>query len=158
MQIGIKIDKQLPIAIYDTRNVGIRWLNVLLKYEKLIKRDYLRTIETWNNKPRFESEIKFKGARPRLSVFTNSSIYEELDSGTDIRYDVMTVGFEPKTKRGQIRSFPGEGGFAYKDTKNPRPGIEARRFSITITRIHEKNLQKELQQATIKGLKARKKI
>ena len=158
MQIGIHIEKQFPLSVYDTRQVGIRWLNVLLKYEKLIKKDYERTVDTWDRKPTFESKIKFMGARPRLTVWTGSETYFELDEGTDVRYDVMTTDFVPKTQVGQLRSFPGKGGFAYKDPKNPRPGIEARRFSILITRKHEKNLQKDLQDATIVGLKARKRL
>ena len=157
MDMQIEISKQFPITTYDTRQVGIRWLNILRKYEKLILADYLRTIETWDHKPAFYSQVRYANANPRLFVWTSDDIYIEIDEGTNVRYDVMTTDFVPKTQPGVLRSFPGEGGFAYRD-KNPRPGIEPRRFSITITRKYEKEIQKELQQATIEGLRVRKGI
>lgn len=159
MATGVIIAKHQPLVLFDTRNVGIRYLNVLKKYEKLIKADYYRTTKTWKeHDPIFQSKITFARANPELKVWTNDQVYYELDTGTDVRYATMTSDplFLPKTKVGVLDSFPGRGGLAYYDPNIPRPGIEARLFSVTITNKYEKDLFAELDDATRKGVAARK--
>lgn len=151
--MGVFISKTFPLQYYDTTNIGIRWLNVLKKYEKLILADYYRTVETWeNHHPVFDSKISYAGGEPALLVFTQDPIYRDIDEGTSIRYDVMTEDFVPKTKARVLRSFKGQGGYAYTDHKNPRPGIEPRYFSDTITRKYEDKIVVELRRALRQGV------
>jgi len=157
MPTGIFISKSFPVEYYDVRNVGIRWLNVLRKYEKLIKEDYYRTTETWRqHHPVFYSNVRYSGGNPRLTVYTDDIVYTEIDEGTDIRYSVMSRDFEPKTRARVLRSFPGKGGFAYNDFENPRPGIEPRYFSDTITKKYKDKIIAELRRATIEGVKTKR--
>jgi hypothetical protein len=152
---GIFFVKQLPIEYFDTRFVGYRLLNVLNRYNKKIMADYLRTIKTWDHKPVFHSYVAYQGARPRLAIWTDDSIYYDVDNGTDVRYDVMTWPFEPKTKAGVLDSFPGVGGYSYTDTKNPRSGIEPRNFSGTITKLYYEPFLADLEKALAAGVEAR---
>ena len=158
MRIEVTISKQFPIKTFDTRVVGIRWLNILLKYKKLILADYERTVQTWNTEVTFKGSVAYRGANPTLTIGTNNKLYEIINNGTNIRYDVMDHDplFLPKTKVGVLRSVPGRGGVAWVDMDNPRDGIAARRFAETITFKYEKNIQKELLNATLEGLRARK--
>lgn len=157
MRIGAYITKQYPIEYYDTRTMGIRWLNIMQRYSKKILADYKKTVETWDRKPIFKKEYSYSGAKPRFAVYTDSDIYFQIDEGTDVRYDTMTPDFQPKTKPGVIGSFSGEGGFAYRDPRITRPGIEPREFSFIITMKYEKEIQDALDRATERGLAQRKK-
>jgi hypothetical protein len=160
-RIQVEIDKQLPIETYDTNVIGIRWLQVLVRYKNKILADYLKTTATWDNKPEFKSEIRYRGADPTVIVGTDSIIYQDLDEGTDVRFDVMTHDplFEPKTSVGFIGSVEGVGGYAYTTTSDdPREGIEARLFSVVITDRYRDEFFREIQKATDAGLAARKKI
>jgi hypothetical protein len=137
--------------------MGIRMYNTMRAAAKDIRADYEKTTATWDHKPHFSTEIRFSGANPRLTVGTNNEIYGDIDEGTTIRYDVMTHDplFQPKTKVRFIGSVEGEGGFAYTDMENPRPGIDARMFSDTITKRHAGLTQDLLRDALIASIRRR---
>jgi hypothetical protein len=97
------------------------------KFAKRAKRRFQKTVRTWEHPVEFHQKTK-SGAEPSVAVFTEDEIYGYVSDGTAIRYAVMTEDFSPKTRPGTLESRPGKGGFAYLDTKNPRPGIEARNF------------------------------
>lgn len=156
MVSSLFIFRWLPADYFDTRTLGIRWLNVLRKYERLIKADYYRTTETWKeHHPVFQSKIRYSGGSPSVSVWTDDQVYFEIDGGTPVRYATMTPDFEPKTKARVLASFPGKGKMAYYDPKIPRPGIEPRWFSDEITIKYEAAMAKDIDDATDKGLEAR---
>lgn len=51
-----------------------------------------------------------------------------LDLGTAIRYAVMSKGFVPKTRAGQLQSWAGKGKMLFVSKKHPMPGIKPRNF------------------------------
>lgn len=148
--------KYTPADYFDTKKMGIRWIQVLNRYADKIKADYYRTTATWErHHPVFMSSIRYIGGNPRMLVYTDDQVYSEIDSGTSIRYATMTRDFEPKTKARILSSFPGKGKMAYYDTNVPRPGIEPRWFSDTITRKYEDDIIRDLDRATSAGLNDR---
>lgn len=156
MATSVFFVKYYPADYFDARRLGVRWLNVLRKYEKLIKADYYRTTASWkNHHPVFQSKVRYLGGNPRLFVYTDDRVYGEIDGGTPVRYVTMTPDFEPKTRARVLDSFPGKGKVAYKNKNIPRPGIEPRWFSDEITVKYEDRITRDLDRATDEGLEAR---
>lgn len=98
---------------------------------EIVRRMYVSTTRTWFHKPNFTIEVNQSGENFTVTVYTDSKIYLAVDGGTDIRYDVMSIDFEPKTHPRVIGSRKGKGGRAYVG-KDPRLGIEAREFTEEI--------------------------
>jgi hypothetical protein len=160
MKYGVIMSRQYPIEQFDVRYIGFRMYGTLRRYRKKILDEYAKTVKTWNHKPDFVSRLKFSGANPRISVYTDDEIYWKVDGGTEIRYDVMTHDplYEPKTAYRVIDSFPGQGGFAYKDFDNPRDGIQARMFSDEITMRLRDAFFRELDRNMRDGLRKMKRL
>lgn len=87
-----------------------------------------KTVETWTDKPEFKVTEK----AGRVEVSTNNKIYFYLDKGTSVRYATMSPDFQPKTRARVIGSNRGRGGMVFVSRNHPKPGIEAREFSVII--------------------------
>lgn len=102
-----------------------------------------KTVETWDDKP----EFTVKTLKNAVSVSTSSKIYSYIDKGTSVRYATMTPDFSPKTRVRVIASARGRGGVVRVDKRHPKPGIEAREFSVIIQERMQKKFPSRMQQA-----------
>jgi hypothetical protein len=91
-----------------------------------LKKDFGKTVSTWNDKPTFVIE-KGQGQNTR-TVSAKHKVYFFVSEGTRVRYATMTPNFQAKTAPGRFQAGAGAGGVAYISKKRPRPGIKARRF------------------------------
>src|SRR3990167_704924 len=96
----------------DARRLNAAVLAVLNKYGRLAGKDFEATVATWDHKPNFVIVRKPAGQNPSVEVYTIHKIYAYVSKGTSIRYATMTQDFQPKTRRGVLRSFQGKGGLA----------------------------------------------
>lgn len=100
--------------------------------------DYIRTVSTWNERPKFTKETQVRGDTVTVLVGTDDKIYKFVDKGTRVRYATMTADFLAKTRPGVLGSRRGQGGVLFISKKHPRPGIVARRFTETIQERYDK--------------------
>lgn len=91
---------------------------------------YRKTVQTWNFPPQFSAIRRTEG----YTIMVSDIRYRYLDSGTKVRYATMTKGFVPKTKVGVMYSYQGAGRLAYVNKRKPRPGIQARGWSLEVYR------------------------
>lgn len=110
-------------------------------------KDLENVSKTWKGeKPHIRTNVAFapSGKSEFHSAYTVSAWprndgskgywkYVWLDLGTKARYAVMTKGFIPKTRSGQLNSWKGKGGMLWilskKKGQKPLPGIKARKFT-----------------------------
>jgi hypothetical protein len=145
----------VPIAPKLLKTARMRGLilQAMLHTEREVVADFQSTVETWHHSVQFLHKVGFRGGDLIVSVITDDDPWNILNRGTSVRYNVMTRGFIAKTKPGVIGSGPGRGQFAYRDTKNPRPGIQARNFTIAIRKKHDKPFKARIARAIFLGLK-----
>lgn len=128
------------------------------KLTKDIEKDFDRTVDTWNEKPRFRRLLKAGQDTITGQVRTAriagekppELIYYFIARGTRIRFAKMTDDFEPKSVPNMIDSFPGRGGLLQVDHIG-RPGIQARNFHIVIAQKHKARLAFRLRVALRRG-------
>jgi hypothetical protein len=89
---------------------------------------FQKTTATWETQPVFIVRIN----QNNTSVTTASKIYTYIDKGTRVRYATMSPDFSPKTRSRVIGSTAGKGRMIFVSRNHPRPGIQAREFSVII--------------------------
>lgn len=94
------------------------------KAAKETRKEMLKTVSTWKDKPDFVVE---KDKMTRLVVSRNK-IYFFISGGTRVRYATMTPNFKAKTSPSRYQARAGAGGVAYISKLKPRPGIKPRNF------------------------------
>jgi hypothetical protein len=137
-------------------------LNEMRKIGRDIKRDFERTVRTWEEKPEFEILISLSGGIT-VVVETNSEIYRYVDKGTEPHL-ILPVSakvlhfksnFIPKTQPGVIDSGPGgSGGEDVFAAYVFHPGIKAREFEKTIYRKWRRLFKRRMEEAMKRGVAA----
>ena len=112
----------------------------------IVKAQYSRTVRTWRNKPTFTTTTSITNGRISTNTGTDNEIYGYINNGTSVRYAVMTPDFVSKTEPRIVNSRAGAGGFSHFSFQNPRPGIQARQYDVTIAKEQAKNIAKILQE------------
>lgn len=132
--------------------------------------DFERTTSTWSTQPAFEMEFASNPRYMEAHVFCDALrdgdrvkgttgpqpapvnlVYYFLNGGTAVRYAKMTLDFVPKSRVGIIGSFPGRGGVAKVDPRDPQPGIEARKWDEAIAKKYRLILPTQLGAALARG-------
>jgi len=91
----------------------------------------------WERKVIFVIRVNLAGEN--VSITTTDKIFGFVDIGTSVRYATMSPDFSPKTRVGVLSSSRGRGGMIFVNKNKPKPGIEAREFSVIIQeRIQKK--------------------
>lgn len=140
--------------LFDTAQVRARVLAVLNRQAKRYVQDLEAVTETWSDPPNFLIDRGFRGGNVYVEIWTPDDKFKWVDKGTRVRYATMTPDFQPKTRRGYIGSFSGKGGLAYVNKNIPRPGIQARNFSLDIRDRHRDEFRQEIADAIRAGLRA----
>lgn len=125
------------------------FLNELRRTGRAIRRDYLESVETWEEKPKFDIQISLSPVNapgPSVSVTTSDPLFKMIDLGTEGPYPIFagiytgkseaevlafSSEFAPKTSPSSPLK-PGEGNVGDVDTLRPyvnHPGIEAREIT-----------------------------
>lgn len=118
------------------------------------KRLYEATTATWVQHPDFQ--IRLWGGF-NADIGTSDPVYNFLDFGTSVRYAHMSNDFQPKTIPGFVGSVPGAGrAVARGYAAQAHQGIEARRFSETITEIMRPLYRQAMANAVKRAVRAMK--
>ena len=141
--VSVKIDARGILREIDkTKNVPVAAERATRRYiDEDAEPAFLKTIETWDNKPVFEKSLTVSPNSIIGQVWTNDNVYHILDGGAK-RHSIVPKkkkflsfqsGFTPKTKPRWIGSQAGGkfGEWAHRKSVD-HPGIEAREFAKTI--------------------------
>ena len=135
------------------------------KTAKDIKKDFEKTVSTWNNKPKFEMVIAVGPKSIDILVGTDDEIYGYVDKGTEEHLITPkksggTLAFKSRYKPKTIPNLIGSrGGGSSGDTVFAKwvihPGTKARNFSKTLQKKWEKiykgRIEKALKRANQKS-------
>lgn len=144
----------LPESVQEDR-IRLNVLTALARVSADVKRDFKRTVETWNHKVTFTPGKTFsRGARGReaeygISVTTDDRIWGWLNEGTEVRYVSLSEDFEPKTLPNTFESFEGQGGVV---GWGQNPGIPARNWTDMAERQYARPLLIAVTNAILTGL------
>lgn len=134
----------------------------LRKFNEEIKKDFEKTVATWDHKPKFRATVVvyqdlIEGHVRTVRIYGKKPpelIYYFINQGTKVRYAQMTRDFSPKSRVRVIDSFAGSGGLKRVSVKQPNPGIKGREFNVAIATKHKARLALRLQVALKRGAKA----
>lgn len=121
-----------------------------------MRRDYEKTVATWDDPPKFTQVTDTTSPDISVLVGTDDPIYGYLDRGTRVRRALMSPDFRAKTRPGELRSYPGQGGVVFISKKLALPGIEARGWTRIIGQKHRKPFQNDVL-AALKAARKRSK-
>jgi hypothetical protein len=102
------------------------------------------TTRTWVNQPTFTPVQTARGWQVQVNP---AEPYKFVDRGTRVRFAFMSKDWKSKTKPGVIASFKGAGRVLFISRKRPRPGIQARNFTDTITKRMQARAANKIRQA-----------
>lgn len=142
--------------------IRLETLNGLRKVGRAMRKDFEKTVATWDNKPSFELKIGLTKDTGSVQVYTTSEIYKYVDFGTrphiirPVRAKVLafSVGGTPKTRPNVIGSYSGSAGNTpVKAMEVKHPGIKPRNFSAIIKKEYEPEFAEVMQDAIAAGAK-----
>lgn len=107
-------------------------------------RGFRRTTKTWLVKAQFDSTKSRNLGKFTIEVGTDDPLYERINEGTTVIFDVLSRDFSPKTRPGVLDSFPGRGG-RIGTSKSARPGIIPRRWDDAMVDFIEPRMFTRLQ-------------
>lgn len=159
------------IYIYETFKPNALKINFIsggiLAAVRNTGQDILRELKgvtsTWRHKPIFITpRLSFRGGSAQVLVIVDDDIFTHLNFGTSKRWAVMSSGFIAKTAPG--RRVSGTGARpdpVYKGRRQmlaagytgPKPGIEARNWTVDIAAEKEPVLVQRVQSAIRDGLR-----
>lgn len=127
------------------------------KIAKEIKKDFEKTVKSWNTKPKFEIIIAVGPNSIDVLVGTDDEVYNYVDLGTkehiiQPKKPGGTLAFKSQYKPKTIPNVIGSrSGGASGDTVFAKwvihPGTKARNFSKTITKNWERKFKRRIEQA-----------
>lgn len=144
----------LPESVQEDR-VRLNVLQAIQRTAADVKRDFQRTVTTWNHKVTFTIGKRFsRGSRGSeaeygFTVTTDDEIWGWLNEGTARRKVRMSDDFAPKTTPNVFGSEEGQGGVA---GWAEMPGIEARNWTEIVERTYERPLLIAVTNAILLGL------
>jgi len=128
MATRIRIEPILPKKLFNVPAGQAAKEQALSELAEEAKAMFEKTVETWDEQPDFTINEN----QNNVSIGTRSKIYGYIDRGTAVRYATMTPDFAPKSRVRVIASARGKGGLAFVSRNHPKPGIQAREFSVII--------------------------
>lgn len=145
------------VETWDTKQVGVRLLNVFKKYEKLMFMDFIRTTYYFrNHNPLFWKKRGYAGGDIFVRVGTDDEIYFYLNEGTSVRYATMEPSYQRITHPNSLGTNVGVGGMLFVSKNKPRPGIAPRNFTKLISEKHQRAFLFDVTRAVVTGIRVRK--
>ncbi|KKM86925.1 hypothetical protein LCGC14_1274040 [marine sediment metagenome] len=114
--ISVHFEAIIP-APFNEGVMRVYLLNEGRKIATAIKRDFERTVKTWNTKPKFEKDVGFTRDALTIDVFTEDENYRRVSEG---------VKSKPRVARGIGPGMSGKGAKAltiFPYSKKTTPGI-----------------------------------
>ena len=114
--ISVYFDTIIP-APFNEGVMRVYLLNEGRKIATAIKRDFERTVKTWDTKPKFEKDVGFRKDNLDIEVFTEDENYRRVSEG---------VKSKPRVARGVGSGLAGKGAQALKIVpyvKKTTPGV-----------------------------------
>lgn len=102
--IGVTFEPIIP-APFNDGVIRVYLLNEGRKIVTAIKKDFERTVETWNTKPKFEKHVGFRKDNLDMDVWTEDENYRRVSEG---------VKSKPRVARGVSPGMAGKGAKALK--------------------------------------------
>lgn len=102
--INVYFDPIIP-APFNEGVIRVWWLNEGRKIATAIKKDFERTVKTWDSKPRFEKRVGFTKNKLTIKVWTIDQKYAWVSKGTKAK---------PRVARGVGPGLIGKGAKALK--------------------------------------------
>lgn len=120
-----------------------------LETKKLLE----KPIETWVSKPQITYTVLRTADGIEAQIGTDDNIYRFLNDGTSIRFAVMSDDWESKTTVNSLDAGPGAGYVVARggDVDYPRPGIEARNWTIIARNAVIKEFRRGMRNAVARG-------
>jgi hypothetical protein len=162
--VSLKPIKPKPLRVDAIR---LELLNELRKEGTVQRKELKKTTETWRGeKPEFESliglERKAGGSAMVVTGPTGSkkavSKWEWLNSGTRIRWAVMSRDWRSKTRPRRFSSRPGRGRVVIAGRRamtmrniRPRPGIKAREWTVLLSKKRKRPFSRRMGNAMKRG-------
>lgn len=130
MTVRIRVEPILPRSrkLFDLSAGQAAKEQALKELGEEAKALFEKTVETWRDKPVF----RVNELQNSVTVTTGNRIYSYIDKGTSVRYAVMSDDYNPKTRSRVIGSTGGRGRMIFVSRNHPKPGIQAREFSVVI--------------------------
>lgn len=162
------VSKAIKASRLKDEAMRMELLNAMRRFGTLAKKEYEKTTETWENKPKFDSIVSLSGDGPTVVTGVSgggkaAEIYRYVDEGTRPHmifpkgdYPLaFQSGYNPKTAPNIIGS---KAGGSYGDMVYARgvmhPGTEARNFDKAIEKEMKPRFKREMEEAMRKAAKA----
>ena len=142
--MDVRVEAIIPKNLFNLADLERVVENTLEMAAQGVAADYGAVTNTWHHDPGIE--IERPSAKGRIVGSDDKPLFF-LDEGTSVRYATMTPDFEPKTRPFYLGSYRGKGGLAFVNMTRPRPGIKARKFTVTIAKKWDKRLPEQMQRA-----------
>lgn len=144
MPVRIRVDPILPkgkLILFNLSAGQAAKEQALSELGDEAKELFEKTVETWEDKPVFTAKMQ----KNSVAVTTTNKIYTYIDKGTSVRYATMSPDFAPKSRVRVIGANRGRGRMVFVSRNHPKPGIEAREFSVIIQERMQKKFSSRFQ-------------
>lgn len=161
--MAVELVKAIKPRKINTKTIQRRLQNALNKEAKIVKREYKKTVATWDDPPRFEALTDISGndvsilvgptgteLQVKKFVWTDQGTKPHVIKAKNAPALIFQSGYSPKTLPNKIASYPAGhfGEFVRVQSVN-HPGTEPRNF----TRIIVQRRRKPFTQAMIQAAK-----
>ncbi|RPJ20968.1 MAG: hypothetical protein EHM33_27290 [Chloroflexi bacterium] len=160
--IGVKLRVFVPKEVMNLARVNQAIQHVMIqKTTRELKREFEKTVSTWDHKPNWTMEHYFGVRVLWVKVFTYSTQYRIVNAGAAphlilprrakiLRFQTK---YKAKTRARLIGSFAGGKSGPYISTPAVyHPGFEARDFDITIAEEYAETFHDDIQEAIKDGI------
>jgi hypothetical protein len=156
---GVFVVKAIKAEPMSSNRVRAYILNELKRQKKRAQRYLATTTELWNNPPIFRDELGYQAGNPFIRAYPSGDVnavrhWIWVEGGTRVRYATLSHDWESKTQvPGSLgTNVAGRGKVLYVSRLYPRPGIQARNWSLLIRRKMQPDFTRKIQEAIRKGL------
>lgn len=132
-------------------------LTAARRFSKKMDKVLTLTVVSWEGeKPKFETQFTLDSkalvVQPTMTGSQKGiDKWGFLDEGTAVRYAILSRDWKSKTTPGFIGSGPGRGRVVKIDVNHPQPGIEARGWSVKISKELRPEWRRVMQAALAAG-------
>ena len=148
--------KSIKPAKLREKDMRLAMLNSMRRTGTKIKKDFEKTTDTWERKPKFDILISLTGPGPVVLVDTDDQVYNWVSKGTKGPYMIPKAGpgllaFRPGYHLKTVPNVLGSrAGGAYGEKiiihkQVEHPGIKARNFDKMVQKIWDKKFKREME-------------